>query len=168
MEGAMAADKSRQRTRTDTVLAPVGAAVDLGALPLTALVSRLSQRLVQALAATYQQHQLKTQPLDSSLLVLLSLGPARPTALAERLHASKQALSFVVDRLERDGYLTRTPDPSDRRAKVLTLTAAGEHAALITAEALREVEQQWRDRAGGPTEWPAIRAALARMDSIGM
>jgi DNA-binding MarR family transcriptional regulator len=163
MEGAMTADGSRSDARDDTRLPPIGADVDLGALPLTALIGRLSQRIVQEVATAYQRHQLKTQPLDASLFVLLGLGPARMTALAERLRTTKQALSFVVDRLERDGYLTRTPDPSDRRAKVLTLTAAGRDAARITGTALTELETRWRERAGSD-EWAHTRVALARMD----
>jgi DNA-binding MarR family transcriptional regulator len=163
MEGAMTAHGSRSHARDDTRLPPIGAEVDLGALPLTALVGRLSQRIVQEVAAAHQRHHLKTQPLDASLLILLGLGPARMTALAERLNTTKQALSFVVDRLERDGYLTRSPDPSDRRAKVLILTSAGRDAARITRTALTELETRWRERAGSD-EWAQARAALARMD----
>lgn len=159
----MASGTPRSTPRNDIGLPPVGADVDLGTLPLTALIARLSQRIVAELTAVYHRHQLKTQPLDASLLILLDLGPARMTALAERLHTSKQALTFVVDRLQRDGYLTRSPDPTDRRAKVLTLTPSGRHAARVTGAAMTELELRWRDRAG-QDQWPHARAALARID----
>jgi len=91
--------------------------------------------------------------------VLLAQGGARLTAVAERLDTSKQALSFVVSRLERDGYLVRVDDPEDKRARQIQLTDAGHRVAAITADALRRIEVRWRSRAG--EHWPQLRAALA-------
>lgn len=44
------------------------------------------------------------------------------TTLAEALDVQKITLARLVDRLERDGWVERRPDPEDRRANRLYLT----------------------------------------------
>jgi DNA-binding MarR family transcriptional regulator len=138
----------------------VGDDVDLTALPITALIARLSHRMIQTIAETYATHGIAIQAQDSALLNLLGRGSARITDLAARLNTSKQALTFVVDRLERGGYLTREPDPADRRAKLIVLTTSGQRAADLTAETFQRIELHWRELTGAG-EWPHLRARLA-------
>jgi DNA-binding MarR family transcriptional regulator len=147
------------RPRRDSTIPPVGADVDLYRLPLTALVARLSHLLFRELAVTYAGKSVAAQPLDASLLILLEQGSARPTALATRLNISKQALNFVLDRLQRDGLVTRVADPDDRRAKQIRLTAAGRQAAEVTKAMLTRVERRWRSIVG--EDWPQLRVNLA-------
>ena len=45
--------------------------------------------------------------------------------LARYLMVSRQNLSGVIGRLERDGRLTTMPDPQDRRSRLITLTVEG-------------------------------------------
>ena len=45
--------------------------------------------------------------------------------LARYLMVSRQNLSGVIGRLERDGRVTTTPDPQDRRSRLITMTAEG-------------------------------------------
>src|SRR4051812_49840821 len=47
------------------------------------------------------------------------------TELAELLAVTKQAAIKVVHDMEERGFVERTPDPDDRRAKVLRLTDKG-------------------------------------------
>lgn len=148
-----------RRPRRDSSVPPVGADVDLHRLPLTALVARLSHLLVQELAASYIDKSIAAQPLDASLLILLAKTSARPTALAARLNISKQALSFILDRLQRDGLVTRVDDPDDRRSKQIQLTIAGRQAAEVTEATLTRTERRWRSNIGDT--WPQLRTALA-------
>ena len=46
--------------------------------------------------------------------------------VSERFDISAAAASQLVDKLVHAGYLERAEDPSDRRAKLLTLSAKGE------------------------------------------
>jgi DNA-binding MarR family transcriptional regulator len=147
------------RPRRDSTIPPVGADVDVHRLPLTALVARLSHSLFQELAVTYARESVDAQPLDASLLILLAQGSARPTALADRLNISKQALNFVLDRLQRDGLVTRAADLDDRRAKQVCLTAAGRQAADTTRATLTRIERRWRSIVGDG--WPELRMSLA-------
>ncbi len=55
--------------------------------------------------------------------------PTTGGLLAERLGSDPPYVSVVVDDLVRRGLVVRTPDATDRRHKVLSVTAAGERAA---------------------------------------
>ena len=46
--------------------------------------------------------------------------------ISERFDISAAAASQLVDKLVHAGYLERTEDPNDRRAKLLALSAKGE------------------------------------------
>ncbi|MCW4457318.1 MarR family winged helix-turn-helix transcriptional regulator [Microbacterium sp. MPKO10] len=57
----------------------------------------------------------------------------RMTALASRTNATLPRLSHVVSRLERRGYVRRTPADDDRRAIIAQLTDDGWQKVLATA-----------------------------------
>lgn len=49
-------------------------------------------------------------------------------AIGERLRIDRTTMVSLVDELEREGYVKRERNPGDRRAYVITLTAAGRKA----------------------------------------
>lgn len=51
-------------------------------------------------------------------------GPVRQSVLAERIGVEAMTLSACLDRLEAQELVQRTPDPSDRRAKLVDTTGA--------------------------------------------
>jgi DNA-binding MarR family transcriptional regulator len=53
-------------------------------------------------------------------------GPVTIGTLAERLEVTQQAVSKSVTDLEKRGYLSREPDPTDARARLVGLTIRGE------------------------------------------
>ena len=61
-----------------------------------------------------------------ALLPHLDVGGTRITTLAERAGMTKQGMGQLVLDLERQGYVTRTPDPDDRRAVLVRFTEAGQ------------------------------------------
>ena len=69
------------------------------------------------------------QPSHQTLRHLLAWGSMRPTALAEALNTGASHVSKILRRLEHDGLVQRTVDPTDRRATLVSLTAPGESAA---------------------------------------
>lgn len=78
--------------------------------------------------------------------------------LAERLGIDAPAVTRKVQRLERDGLLSRGADPSDGRASLVKLTAGGRRAI----ERLLSARERWIDEVLG--EWPETdRVQLARM-----
>ena len=52
-------------------------------------------------------------------------GPARVTVLAAAASIGQPAMTELVQRLERQGLVTRVEDPGDGRAAVVTITNAG-------------------------------------------
>jgi MarR family transcriptional regulator for hemolysin len=71
------------------------------------------------------------------LLRLREQGPTRQSALAADFGLSPHTISDLVDGLERLGMAERRPDATDRRAKLVAITEAGQ-AALDVANATRE------------------------------
>ena len=76
-------------------------------------------------------------PSQARALAFLARRPgANLTALAEALEVQPMSVLRVVDDLEAQGMLRREPDPRDRRATRLSLTAAGEGAERLAWQTL--------------------------------
>jgi DNA-binding MarR family transcriptional regulator len=64
--------------------------------------------------------RLDLNDVDLDCLDLISRqGPLSPSALARHAGLHPATLTGVLDRLEKGGWVTRDPDPSDRRAVVV-------------------------------------------------
>ena len=61
--------------------------------------------------------------------VLRRHGQMRLSALSEHLRIAPRSATEVVDALEDRGLVERAPDPDDRRATLVRLTAAGDDLA---------------------------------------
>ncbi len=73
---------------------------------------------------------------EYQVLAGLSMSPGhtlRMSDLAEFAEASLSRLSHTAKRLEKKGWLTRTPDPADGRFTLATLTDAGWDKVTATA-----------------------------------
>jgi DNA-binding MarR family transcriptional regulator len=68
------------------------------------------------------------KPSHSAVFAQIEPGGSRLTKLAAGANMTPQSMGVIVDELEELGYVTRRPDPSDRRAKLITLTARGARA----------------------------------------
>lgn len=55
-----------------------------------------------------------------------SISPCNPAELAERAGVTRATMTGLIDTLEKDGYVKRIPDPSDRRMMSVQLTPKGE------------------------------------------
>jgi DNA-binding MarR family transcriptional regulator len=73
---------------------------------------------------------------------------SRVTELADRSGLTKQAVSEVIPELEQLGYVTREPDPGDRRAKIVKLTPKGREACLTGRRLFAEIEAEWAEQFG--------------------
>ncbi|RKF21752.1 MarR family transcriptional regulator [Altericroceibacterium spongiae] len=77
-----------------------------------------------------------------ALLVLSKRGPLRATVLAEKFNQSPRTVTESIDTLERDGFVVRKPDPSDRRAKLIHITEKGLEAVARTEPMRKAFVQQ--------------------------
>jgi DNA-binding MarR family transcriptional regulator len=65
----------------------------------------------------------------------LAVKPQTQRELAERLSADPPYVTLMIDDLEKRGLVLRKPHPTDRRAKLVELTASG-RAAAARADAI--------------------------------
>src|SRR6267143_1727928 len=79
--------------------------------------------------------RLATRSIESSemglsdfavLEILLHKGPQPVNEIGRRVELTSGAITTAVDRLESRGLVTREDHPSDRRARIVRLTGAGE------------------------------------------
>jgi DNA-binding MarR family transcriptional regulator len=117
--------------------------------PLAALLSDASEAmLVEFRAALIEAGYTDIRPTHGCVFRFVHEDGMRLTELASRAGVTKQSAGEIVDDLVGLGYVERFPDPADRRAKLIRLTAKGEVARGIGAGLFQEIEQHWADRYG--------------------
>jgi DNA-binding MarR family transcriptional regulator len=75
------------------------------------------------------------------LSMLYDHSPCRSTDIAEYFAFAPRSVTEAIDLLERDGLVVRRPDPTDRRAKQVSLTPDGEVAFRTSDELRARLEQ---------------------------
>ncbi len=98
------------------------------ALALWVALARAHESVVASVREHTGSHGL-TAAEFGVLEALHHLGPMRLCNLQVKILVSSGGVTFVVDQLERRGLVDRKPDPTDRRARLVSLTRKG--AALI-------------------------------------
>ena len=75
----------------------------------------------------------------------------RLTVLAQRSGITHQSMGEIVHALERGGYVTRRPDPTDGRARMVVLTAKGRRLVRQAVLEIGQIEARWHSlfRAAG-------------------
>jgi DNA-binding MarR family transcriptional regulator len=127
------------------------------------LLQQLSRDFERRAKGTLQARG-HTELLPSHRVVFTSLGRngTRLTVLAQQAGMTKQAMGQIVDDLEQLGYVERTPDPEDGRAKIVRFTAAGLDFVCDAAEVL---DQIWREYASvlGVRELNHVQEGLVKL-----
>jgi DNA-binding MarR family transcriptional regulator len=122
----------------------------------------VSRRMLRAL------HENGFDDIDGPhLAVLLWPGPdgMRPSDLAARMKVTKQALNYLLGDLERLGYLERHPDPDDRRARRIALTARGRALVPVIRGAVSTTERDWAASLGHD-RFAQLRELLVELNQI--
>jgi DNA-binding MarR family transcriptional regulator len=116
--------------------------LDLPDIGLVARIVRLNllvTRLTEAIAGAEG-----IAAADYLVLGVLRRSPGQrtsPTRICELLGRSTGGMTLTLDRLEAAGWLTRAPDPSDRRRVVVELTDAGLRLSTRVNDALHSWER---------------------------
>jgi DNA-binding MarR family transcriptional regulator len=99
--------------------------------------------------------------------VFQRIAPAgsRLADLAAASQVSKQTVGSIVDQLERAGYVQRVPDPTDARARLVTLTAKGHELVEISIPVVRDIEKAWEAHLGA-SRTRELRRSLAALREI--
>jgi DNA-binding MarR family transcriptional regulator len=95
------------------------------------------------------------------------IGPdgTRLSDLAEQAQVAKQTATVLVDRLERAGYVERTVDPTDGRARLVRIAARGKEVVPIARAEEAKIEAEWTSHLG-ERRMRQLREALVLLRDI--
>lgn len=101
--------------------------LEIGALQVTARLSRIGPHLARRQEATFSRFGLNRGEVGALSALRVSGPPHRlsPTHLAKGLMLSSAGVTSRIDRLERRGFVRRLADPNDRRGVLIELTDEG-------------------------------------------
>lgn len=99
--------------------------------------------------------------------VFARIGPAgtRIGDLADQARISKQTAGFLVDQLERVGYVRREPDPSDARARLVRIAERGQAVVEVARRTEARVSAEWT-RHLGRRDTRTLQRTLTRLREI--
>ncbi|WP_053740674.1 MarR family winged helix-turn-helix transcriptional regulator [Streptomyces sp. NRRL WC-3618] len=87
-------------------------------------------------------------PAQAKLLQRVNDDGSRLSELAEAAQVTKQTAGYLVDQLQNAGYVERTPDPTDARARLVRLTDRARSLRPIGDGAIAEIEAEWTAHLG--------------------
>lgn len=97
----------------------------------------------RALRKLRQRGHVGLSMVHLTLLPHLDVNGTQATVLAERAGMTKQAAGRVIDDLEREGYVQRLPDPTDRRASLIVFTSTGRQYLVDAYHVKKEIEAEY-------------------------
>ena len=100
--------------------------VDLRSTQLDEIAEALPQRSSALSRLFLTRTTVCVSRTEVGVLRNLRAGPRRITELAAEERVTQPAITLLVNRLEERGWVQRVPDPSDRRAVLVSLTPDGE------------------------------------------
>lgn len=129
------------------------------------LLHRAAQRIGDALQVAAREHGIDMRA--HLVLSVLSRGYCgTQLQLGASLGLDKTTLTTVLDRLERDGFVHRRPDPTDRRVRIPEITDAGRDLQRKVDHDVRLVEENLL-RVLEPDERRTLEVALRRLVGSG-
>jgi DNA-binding MarR family transcriptional regulator len=135
--------------------------VNLGVLLFVAYRA-MENRVFEALAAHGFDD---VTPAQSRVFARLGPDGTRLSDLAEQARVTKQTAGVLVDALERAGYVERTPDPTDARARLIRITPRGETVVKAAASVVAQVEREWESHVG-KAELTQLRRTLKSLREV--
>ncbi|GAA2260486.1 putative transcriptional regulator, MarR family protein [Streptomyces ruber] len=116
--------------------------LDTSPMELVALLKRAGGLLDRAVEPLYEGAALTAPEVDMLIPLRHATEPMIARGLAEHLGLSRAGVSKTLAKLERRGFVSRTPNPADRRAALVTVTPAGARAVddLFPRQLAAEVE----------------------------
>jgi DNA-binding MarR family transcriptional regulator len=106
------------------------------------LLAKASQRWNELVYAHFSEHGYgEVRPAYGSILIpLFEEDGLRMGELARRARLAKQTMTTMVRLLERDGLITRKPDPGDGRATLILLTERAREFEPVAEVVLEEMD----------------------------
>ena len=98
-------------------------------------------------------------PAHSALLRNIGEEGSRPSELAADAGVSRQAITKLVDELERLDLVRRDPDPADGRGVIIRYTDRGRAGLAIARKRMLALERDYAARVGAE-RWAEVRSTL--------
>ncbi|MGW7243479.1 MarR family winged helix-turn-helix transcriptional regulator [Streptomyces sp. NPDC054804] len=102
--------------------------LDTSPMELVGLLKHATGVLNRAVEPLYAGAALTAPEVDMLIPLRHATAPFIARSLAERLGLSRAGVSKTLGKLEKRGFIARTPNPADRRAALVTITEAGAEA----------------------------------------
>lgn len=99
---------------------------------------------------------------DGATLLKIPASGARACVLAQQAQVSKQAMSKLLQSLERRGWVEREQDPKDQRAQRVRLTSEGERLVRCLKRADKALDGQLGQHLG-PEELEVMRKQVSKL-----
>jgi DNA-binding MarR family transcriptional regulator len=87
-------------------------------------------------------------PAQARVFQRIGPGGSRLTELSSQAGITKQSAGFLVDQLEREGYVQRVPDPADGRARLVRIAERGARSVEASRAIVAQVEAEWTAHLG--------------------
>lgn len=108
-----------------------------GTMAAVTSIMRVQQIVLSAVDTALRPHRLTFARYEALTLLRFSRRGSLPMrVMGERLQLHPTSVTNIVDRLERDGLVRRTPHPTDGRATLVEITDAGRERAGAATGAL--------------------------------
>jgi DNA-binding MarR family transcriptional regulator len=82
-------------------------------------------------------------PAQARVFQRIAPDGSRLTDLAAQAGITKQSAGFLVDQLERAGYVERVADPADGRARLVRIAERGARSVEASRDIVAQVEAEW-------------------------
>lgn len=86
-----------------------------------------------------------------------------PSELAEKTFQDRPTITGLLDRLEKDAWIERKPDPNDRRSLRIYLGVRGNDNKAAILKLFENTNQKFLNRFS-KTEWEQMQSFLVRLE----
>lgn len=110
------------------------------------LMARTGHRLKEYIRARMLEDDIKISQTQGGILFLLDeRGALSMSDISNAFDVDNSAITGMVDRLERAGYVVRKPHVSDRRVNLVSITEAGRSEAARSKGVVKEVNAKIKE-----------------------
>lgn len=112
-----------------------------GVMAAVTSIMRVQQILQSAVDAALRPHNLTFARYEALVLLFFSRQGCLPMkVMGQRLQLHPTSVTNIVDRLEADQLVERTPHPTDRRTTLVAITEAGRQRQKLATVALTDID----------------------------
>lgn len=135
--------------------------LDTSPMEVVELLKRITAMLSQAVEPIYDGAPITAPEADLLIPLRYAQAPVIARHIADHHGLSRAAVSKTLAKLERRGYITRTPSPNDKRVALVAITPAGKEVIDALFPRQLRIESALLARLGA--DRPQVVAALKLM-----